>query len=100
VGILGRFLNNPLAQTLYFGTYFALSLTLLLLWRSALSLAVVNEPHSVEARKLGLRVAVIPFGSAVAAICAWFNTEFSFYAFLAVLLASRVYSRRRYGRLS
>jgi uncharacterized membrane protein len=98
VGILGHFMANPLAQTLYFANHFFMSLTLFVLWRIALSRGVVNEPHSLQAKRLGLRIGAIPLGACVAAMTTWIRPEFSFYAFLLVLLASRAYSRKQYGR--
>jgi uncharacterized membrane protein len=99
VGILGQFLRNPLAQSIYFLNQFAISLMLWLLWRSALALRVIAEPRSAEAVRIGHRVTAIPIGSALAAATAWVNVTFSFYAFLLVVVASRVYSRKKLARM-
>jgi uncharacterized membrane protein len=95
VGMLGHFLRNPLAQTLYFGNQFVLSLLLLLLWHSARSLNLIVDPHGRDAARLALRLTGIPIGSAAAAACAWIRPEFSFYAFAVVTVVLRMYARKR-----
>jgi uncharacterized membrane protein len=99
VGMLGHFLKSPLAQTVYFANQFAVSLMLWLLWRSAIALKLVTDPHGAEAARIGIRITAIVVGSALAAATAWANVMLSFYAFLAVVLLSRLYARRKVARL-
>lgn len=98
VGMLGRFLRNPLAQTIYFGNQFVISLMLWLLWHSARSLGLLAEPASQEAGKLNVRLTAVPIGAALAAAVAWINVTFSFYAFTFVLIVARLLARRKYPR--
>jgi uncharacterized membrane protein len=98
VGMLGHFMQNPLAQTLYFGNYFLIAAFLFLQWRSALSLGLIVNPEGREAGVFGIRLAAIPLGALLAIGTAWSNTTWSFYTFMFVLLASRAYSVRKYGK--
>lgn len=93
-GMLGHFLRNPLAQTIYFGNQFAIALLLLIQWKSARSLGVIKDPASQEARVFNIRVMALPLAALVAALCSWANPNISFYAFMAVVLGSRIYARR------
>lgn len=98
VGMLGHFLQNPLAQTVYFGNYFMISTLLWLQWRAAHSAQVIIDPEGREAKVFGIRLAAIPVGSLVAIGTAWVNPVWSFYTFMMVMIASRAYTTKKHGR--
>jgi TMEM175 potassium channel family protein len=98
VGVLGHFIRNSLAQTLYFGNQFAISVLLMAMWFAARRWKLLLEPTAREARKFEIRVTALPVAAAVATGFAWINTRYSFYAFLMVVVASRAYSARVHGK--
>jgi uncharacterized membrane protein len=98
VGVLGHFLRNPLAQTIYFANQFAISVLLLVMWLMAGRGKLIVEPNSREARKFGIRVIALPVATILATGLAWIDPKFSFYAIALVMIASRAYTARVYGK--
>lgn len=98
VGVLGHFLRNPLAQTVYFANQFAISLLLLVMWLAARRGELIVEPTSREARRFRIRLIALPVATVLAAGCAWISPRYSFYAIVLVMGASRVYSAKVYGK--
>jgi uncharacterized membrane protein len=94
VGMLGHFLRNPLVQTAYFANQFFIGAALLLLWRAANSAKVIVDSDPTDRRAFGIRLISLPIGALAAIVTAWANPTFSFYAFMMVMIASRVYTRR------
>jgi uncharacterized membrane protein len=100
VGLLGHFIQSPLAQTIYFGNYFVIGLFLRLQWAAAKSLGLMDDPDSSAARAFGVRLAAIPIGAACGSLVAWVSPILSFYAFLFVIVISRLYTKRMEKRES
>jgi uncharacterized membrane protein len=98
VGVLGHFIRNPLAHTLYFGNQFAISLLLLAMWLAAHRWNLIVQPKSCEVRKFGVRVMALPVAAAVATGVAWMDPKYSFYAFAVTMLLSRALTAKLYGR--
>ena len=98
VGVLGHYLRSPLAQTIYFANQFAISVLLLVMWWMARRGDLVQEPSGREARKFGIRVTALPLATVLATGLAWVDPRFSFYAIALVMIASRVYTARAYGK--
>lgn len=93
-GMLGHFLRNPVAQTIYFGNQFAIAFLLFVQWRTARSLEVVNEVDPRETRIFSIRLIALPIAAVAAAVVSWANSNLSVYMFMAVVLISRVYTVR------
>jgi uncharacterized protein (DUF2384 family) len=66
----------------------------LLLWRAANSAKVIVDSDPTDRRAFGIRLISLPIGALAAIATAWANPTFSFYAFMMVMIASRVYTRR------
>ena len=98
VGVLGHFLRNPLAQTVYFANQFAISLLLLVMWLVARREELILEPAGREARRFRIRLIALPVATVLAAGCAWINPKYSFYAIVLVMGGSRIYSAKVYGK--
>lgn len=98
VGVLGHFISNPFAQTMYFANQFAISLLLLVMWAVARRGALILEVTSREARRFQIRLIALPVATVLAAGCAWISPRYSFYAIVVVMIASRVYSAKVYGK--
>ncbi|HEU5401793.1 MAG TPA: TMEM175 family protein [Terriglobales bacterium] len=98
VGVLGHFLRNPLAQTIYFANQFAISLLLLILWLAAQGSQLIIEPSGREARRFRIRLIALPAATVLAAGCAWLDPRYSFYAIVVVMVGSRIYTARMYGK--
>lgn len=98
VGVQGHFLRNPLAQTIYFSNQFGIAAFLLLQWRIAHHLSVVTDPSGRDARIFNVRLIALAVGTLFAIAVAWANSVFSYYAFMMVMILSRAYTTRKYGR--
>ena len=98
VGIQGHFLRNPFGQTIYFVNQLALATFLLVQWIIARRSSLLAEPDSRDSKIFGVRLTAIFLGTLLAIVFAWVTPTFSYYGFLFVMLASRAYTTRKYGR--
>ncbi len=98
VGVLGHFLKNSLAQSIYFANQFAISLLLLIMWLAARRGDLILEPTGREARKFQVRLIALPVATVLATGLAWIDPKYSFYGIVVVMVGSRVYSAKVYGK--
>ena len=98
VGMQGHYLRNPLAQTIYFSNQFAIAFFLLLQWRIAKHSSVVNDAAGRDALSFNVRLIALALGTLLAIVVAWANSIFSYYAFMIVMILSRAYTTRKYGK--
>jgi TMEM175 potassium channel family protein len=98
VGVQGHFLRNPLAQTIYFSNQFGIATFLFIQWRIAHRASVVIDPTGRDARSFNVRLIALSVGTLLAIAVAWANSIFSYYAFMIVMVLSRAYTTRKYGK--
>lgn len=87
--MLGHFMRNSAAQTLYFLNQFALGGLLLLQWKTAVRKGLLREGAPVRSLDINARLIAFPLGAAAAVVVANINTQWSFTAFMLVVLIIR-----------
>ena len=97
-GLLGRLgLDHPIALAVYFGNQLVLGVVLNLHWEYARRHGLLVSPISDPAGRF--MIAVQPLGCLLALATIRFAPPLTYYAFVAVVGGSRVYTRRRFQPL-
>ena len=93
-GLLGHFLRNRAAQEIYYGNMFLAAALMALQWIVAKKKNLINEDDPRASALMGQRLMFFPLALGVAMLASYFNPLAGSYAFIAALLALRVWQRR------
>jgi len=96
--LLGRYINNPVAQEVYFANMFVAACLLLGQWNYARRKKLINQDDPRAAKAMGQRLLVFPVALGAGLLAAAFKPVAGFYAVVAVMLALRLWQRQAFRK--